>query len=156
MTVAAVVLVSIAAALEIWGIQRTVRDIRAARRRLASYLELPRTVYGSVHGTLGSPEMTAEVTVGTPTLEQRVEELEAWRRGMRDELKQLDLKVTERLTEQFQGGLRSVEQTTDGQFKKLREYIEGSQQSVWDSYRGPIVLGVGVLFGLAGNIVSAI
>ncbi|MEU9214040.1 hypothetical protein AB0D27_40660 [Streptomyces sp. NPDC048415] len=156
MTAAAVTLAVTAAALEIWGIVWTVKDIRSARRRLASYLEFPRTVYGSAHATLGSVTMTAEGTVGVPTLEQRIEDLEAWRRGLRAELDRREGKVTERLTTRFQGALQAAEQTTDDQFKKLRTYIGGSQQSFWESYRGPIVLGVGVVVGLAANIFSSL
>ncbi|MFF5008040.1 hypothetical protein ACFY3G_35065 [Streptomyces phaeochromogenes] len=156
MTAAAVVLACIAAALEIWGLVWTVLDIQQARKNVAKYLELPGAVSGTVGATLGAVEMTAEGTVGTPTLEQRIEELEIWRRGMRDDLKQREQKLTERLAAQFQGGLQAAGQASDDQFKKLRGYIEGSQQSVWDSYRGPIVLGIGVLVGLAGGIVSAL
>ncbi|MFE9446606.1 hypothetical protein ACFYO2_48890 [Streptomyces sp. NPDC006602] len=63
-----------------------------------------------------------------------------------------------RLTEQFQGALKAANQTTDDQFAKLRSYISGSQQSIWESYRGPIILGVGVgvgvVVGLVANIFS--
>lgn len=156
MTAAAVTLALIAAILEILGIVLAVKDIRSARRRLGSYLELPRTVYGSAQGVFGSMTMTAEGTVGVPTVEQRIEDLEAWRRGLRAELERREEKMAERLTAQFQGALKAAEQTTDSQFAKLRTYIEGSQQSVWDSYRGPIILGVGVGFGLAANIVSSL
>ena len=156
MTATAVTLAVIATTLEIWGLCWAVKDVRSARQNLARYLERPRTVYGSTHGRLGAPRMTAEGTVGTPTLEQRIEALEVWRRGLRDELDRRDEKVTERLTEQFQGGLASVEQTAEDQFKKLREYIEGSKQSLWESYRGPIVVVVGVVVGLAANIVGTL
>lgn len=155
MTAAAVTLAVIAAVLEIWGLVWTIRDIRAARRNIASYLQLPNVVYGSAHGTLGVPRMTVHATVEGLTLEQRVEALEAAHRGLSEELDRREKKVTERLTKRFQGGLRSVEQTADDKFKKLRTYIEGSQQSLWDSYRGPIVLAIGVVVGLAGNVAGA-
>ncbi|XUL93847.1 hypothetical protein ACQ86D_50550 [Streptomyces galilaeus] len=102
------------------------------------------------------PDLTVEGTVGVPTVEQRIEDLEAWRRGLRAELERREEKMAECLTAQFQGALKADEQTTDSLFAKLRTYIEGSQQSVWDSYRGPITLGVGVRFGLAANIVSSL
>ncbi|MFF1696476.1 hypothetical protein ACFVXC_23155 [Streptomyces sp. NPDC058257] len=98
--------------------------------------------------------MTAEGTVGVPTPEQRIEDLEAWRRGMRAELERREENVRERLTEHFQGALKAAEQTPDDQFAKLRAYISGSQQSAWRSYRGPITLGVGVAFGLVANVLS--
>ncbi|MFG2469185.1 hypothetical protein ACGFXB_27525 [Streptomyces canus] len=75
---------------------------------------------------------------------------------MRDELDQREDKVTERLTRRFQGALQAAEQTADDQFKKLRTYIEGSEQSVWEGYRGPIVLGIGVMVGLAADILSSL
>ncbi|MFM9626235.1 MULTISPECIES: hypothetical protein [Streptomyces] len=156
MTVAAVTLASIAAVLEVGGIAWTVLDIRAARRNIALYLTLPRTVYGSAQATLGHVRMTAEGTVGTPTLEQRIGSLEAWRREIRVDLDQRDDKMTERLTKEFQNALKASEQTADDQFKKLRTYIEGSEQSVWGSYRGPIVLGAGVVVGLVANVLSSL
>ncbi|MFE1024975.1 hypothetical protein ACFW5I_10470 [Streptomyces sp. NPDC058818] len=156
MSTAAITLASLAALLEVWGIGLAVKDIRAARRRLAEFLETPGAVYGSAHGTLGAPRMTAHGTVEGQTLEQRVEALEAAQRALRDELDRRDQKVTERLSKQLQGALKSVEDTSDERFKKLRDYIGGSQQSFWASYRGPVVLAVGVIVGLAGNIFGAL
>ncbi|MGX9887340.1 hypothetical protein [Streptomyces sp. NPDC002276] len=156
MTEAAMALASIAAALEIWGIWWTVKDIRSARRRLGSYLELPRTVYGSANGLFGALTMTATGTVSGQTLERRIEALEAAQDGLRGELDRRDQEIKERLTTDFQGALKASERTVDDQFAKLRAHVVGSQTSWVTAYRGPIVLGAGVLVGLLANIFSNI
>ncbi|MFJ9376813.1 hypothetical protein [Streptomyces sp. NPDC101455] len=154
MTEVAVTLASIAAVLEIWGIVWTIKDIRTERLRLASYLELPRNVYGSAHARFGALMGTAAGTVSNQTLEQRIEALEATQRGLRDELDRRDQETVERLTTDFQSALTASEQTINDQFAKLRTYVVGGQTSWMRAYRGPIVLTAGVLAGLLANIFS--
>ncbi|WP_210587147.1 hypothetical protein [Streptomyces sp. GESEQ-35] len=157
MTTAAVTLALIAAALEIWGIWRTIKDICTARQRLASYLDFPRTVYGSAHGLFGGLRMTATGTVHGQTLEQRIQALEAAQRGLRDELDRREERARERLRNEFQGALKASEKTIDDQVTKLRGYVVGDgQTSRTRAYRGPIVLGIGIVVGLVGNIFSSL
>ncbi|MGI5406629.1 hypothetical protein ACQEV9_07515 [Streptomyces chartreusis] len=155
MTAAAVTLAVVAAVLEIWGIVWTILDIRAARRRLASYLVRPRAVYAHA-GVAAATAMAVGLTPQNQTIEQRLESLEAWRHALPDELGRREQRSSDILRTDFQGALKATERGIDDQLKGLREYVEGAEQSVWASYRGPIVLGLGVALGLAGNIVSAL
>ncbi|WP_210587151.1 hypothetical protein [Streptomyces sp. GESEQ-35] len=155
MTTAAVTLASLAAVLEIGGIVWTIRDIRTARDHLATYLQRPGTVYASL-GLAVESALALALTPQNQTLEQRIEALEAWRRGLPDELAWRERELGDVLRHDFQGALKATERTIDDQFKGLREYVVGSGQTPWiKAYRGPVLLAVGVVVGLAGNIVGA-
>ncbi|WP_328766907.1 hypothetical protein [Streptomyces sp. NBC_00286] len=156
MTAAAVTLASIAATLEIWGIWWTIVDIRRARNRLAAYLGRPRRVYAS--GTM-VVEAAFRITATGPqqTLEQRIEALETCRHSLAEELHRSDKKLYGRLVERFQRELSASEKSLDYKLEGVREFVAGDGQSHWVlAYRGPIVLGVGVVVGLAANIVSSL
>ncbi|MGP4011118.1 hypothetical protein [Streptomyces sp. 4N124] len=101
--------------------------------------------------------MTATGTVHGQTLEQRIEALEAAQRGLRDELDRREERARERLRNEFQGALKASEKTIDDQFTKLRGYVVGDgQTSRTRAYLGPIVLGIGIVVGLVGNIFSSL
>lgn len=151
-----VTLAAAAALLEGGGIILTIRDIRTARTSLASYLTRRRSVHLSAALSAESA-MTLHVAPQNQTLEQRLEAMEAWRRGLADELDQRERKLSERLTRQIHGAVSSAENTVNDRLEGLRNFVVGDGQTSWGkAYRGPIVLGVGLIFGLAGNIVSAL
>ncbi|MER6284737.1 hypothetical protein [Streptomyces sviceus] len=151
----AVILASLAALFEIVGIAVTIVDIRAARKRLAGYLKRPRHVYASA-GLAVAFAGAVDLEPGNQTLEQRIGALEAWRRGIPDELRHREDQLEDQLASDFRNALNATEKTTDDRFKGLREYVEGAQQSFWASYRGPSILVVGVVLGLVANIVSSL
>ncbi|SMF23528.1 hypothetical protein [Streptomyces sp. Amel2xC10] len=156
MNSAAIAVASAAALLEIVGIAITIRDIRRARRNLAGYLRRPQRVHLSPAFEVSSAA-SATVTGPEQTLEQRVEHLETWKREMAEALQQRDRQLTKRLTDRFDRQMKASEATLGDQLKGLRELVAGEGRSHWiTAYKGPVILGVGVLVGLAGNIVGAL
>ncbi|MFE6486983.1 hypothetical protein ACFVGN_29165 [Streptomyces sp. NPDC057757] len=156
MATTAVTLAVIAAVLEIVGIVLTVLDIRAARASLARYLTRQRTVYASA-GLSAEFSMALDLIPQDRTLAQRIEALEAWRHGLPDELVRRERKLGDALRNDFRRALKASERTIDDQFKGLRDFVVGVGRSHWiKAYRGPLLLAVGVVAGLAANIVSAV
>jgi hypothetical protein len=97
------------------------------------------------------------VTGPEQTLEQRVEHLEARLRGLADELDQRNKKLTKRLTQRFDQQLRASEDTLGDQLEGLRELVAGEgRPHWWTSFKGPLILAVGILVGLVGNIFGAL
>ncbi|MET9391409.1 hypothetical protein ABZY20_13495 [Streptomyces sp. NPDC006624] len=88
------------------------------------------------------------------TLEQRVQELDAWRRTLLTDLDQRDERLRTRIETSFQGDLTATRQSLRDQLDGLREYVAGAKQSFWGMYRGPIALFVGVLVGTVANFVA--
>ncbi|MFB6548696.1 hypothetical protein [Streptomyces sp. NPDC056405] len=156
MPTAALALASAAALLEIVGIWITIRDLQKARRRLADYLRRPRTVHlsAALEATFAG---SATATGPEQTLEQRIEHLENWQRGTAEALRERDKKLTKRLTDRFDRQLKASEDTLGDQLEGLRELVagEGPQRRL-RAYKGPLLLAVGVVVGLAGNIVGAL
>ncbi|MEV6548763.1 hypothetical protein AB0M57_08625 [Streptomyces sp. NPDC051597] len=150
-----VILASLAALFEIVGIAVTIVDIRAARKRVAGYLKRPRHVYASADLAVAFAA-AVDLEPGNQTLEKRIGALEAWRRGLPDELKYREDQLKDQLASDFRNALTAAEKTIDDQFQGLREYVEGAQQSFWAGYRGPIILVAGVVLGLVVNIVSSL
>ncbi|MGW2284943.1 hypothetical protein [Streptomyces phaeochromogenes] len=152
----ALTLAVIAAVLEIVGTVLTVIDIRRARDRLTDYLGRPGQTYASLT-TVVEANLSATLSGPEQSLEQRIEALEAWRGGLAEELRQGDKKLYARLTERFRRELDAAEMTVNYKLDGLREFVAGEGRPHWFvAYRGPIILGVGVAAGLAGNIVSAL
>ncbi|MFF4308507.1 hypothetical protein [Streptomyces sp. NPDC001507] len=155
MTVAAVTLNVVAALLELGGLVWTVHDIRGARRRLSDYLRRPGNIYASL-GVATEVSVALTLRRANQTLEERVDDLEAQQRNLPDELKALEKRIIDHLTGDFRGALKATEQTLDDKLVGLKDYIAGAEERWWISYRGPVVLAVGVVVGLAGNIVSSL
>ncbi|WML79162.1 hypothetical protein [Streptomyces sp. VNUA74] len=156
MSTAAITLASAAALLEIIGIWITISDLRKTRRRLADYLRRPRTMHLSAAAEVTS---AGSLTAAGPeqTLEQRVEHLETWQRGLDEELRERDDKMTKRLTNRFERQLKASEDTMGDQLEGLRELVAGEGPQHWlRAYKGPAILAFGVLVGLAGNVVGAL
>ncbi|MGA5435459.1 hypothetical protein ACPCIZ_12795 [Streptomyces cellulosae] len=155
-TSTAITLAAIAALLEIIGIWITIRDLRKARRRLADYLQRPRRHYLSA-AVEATSAASATATGPEPTLEQRVQNLEARLGGLNRELDQRDKRVAERLTRRFQGQLKAAESELGDRLDGLRELVAGEGRTHWFvAYKGPLILAVGVIVGLAGNVVGAL
>ncbi|MFI6334115.1 hypothetical protein [Streptomyces sp. NPDC050535] len=156
MATAAVTLAVIAAVLEIGGIALTIRDIRAERRHLASYLVRPRHVYASDAGTV-EEAMPLWGSSSEQTVEQRLASIEAWQRGLAGEQSQREKKLSDRLSDRFGRELTDVQKTLDDRLDGLREFVTSEGRPHWlVAYRGPLLLAVGVVAGLAANIVSAV
>lgn len=94
------------------------------------------------------------VTDEVKTLEQRVEDLEAWKRSVPDELDRRDQQLTTRLETRLQSDLEATRQSVQTQLIQVREYLQGALQKATVSYRGPAALLVGVLVGTAANFVA--
>ncbi|MFE6092719.1 hypothetical protein ACFQ7M_12110 [Streptomyces massasporeus] len=154
MSVAAAVMYWVAGALEIVGLVVTIVDITRARTRLAGYLTRPRNVYASDSGAVGEAFDATVVTSEAKTLEQRVEDLENWKRSLPGALDEREEQIRVRLESRFQQDLETARKNVEDQYTGLREYIEGSQQKWWESYRGPLLLIVGVLVGTIANFVA--
>ena len=60
------------------------------------------------------------------------------------------------IASRFEGELKASEETLNDQLTGLSDYIRGAEEHWWGSYRGPLVLVLGVAVGLAANIVSAV
>ncbi|MFJ4781815.1 hypothetical protein [Streptomyces sp. NPDC088794] len=155
MTALVVTLASIAAALEAGGLLLTVRDIHAARRRLADYLQRRSVTYASL-GLAATSEMAMDLIPQNQTLEQRLTALEAWKRGLPDELAHRERQLSDRIRGDYTGALTASEKTVGDQLEGVREYLQGADEHRWVSYRGPAILGFGIAVGLAANILSAI
>ncbi|MFF4308518.1 hypothetical protein [Streptomyces sp. NPDC001507] len=156
MSTAVIVLASIAALLEIVGIVITVQDIQKARRRMANYLQRPRHVHLSA-GLSITATLTASGVTSSQSPERRLDALEAWQGGLPDQLEQREDRLAKRLTERFDGQLKASEDTLGDQLEGLRELVAGEGSSPWFSdYKGPLILTVGVVVGLAANIVGTL
>ncbi|MGP3990818.1 hypothetical protein [Streptomyces sp. 3N207] len=151
---AAVALHVISVVLEVGGIVTTVWDIRNARRNLRDFIRRPRHAYAS-SATVTSEAYSADVvTSDTKTLEQRVEDLEEWRRSVPEALDRRDREVAARLETRLQGDLEGSRRSVQAQLVEVSEYLEGGLQSATVSYRGPAALFVGVIVGFCGNFVA--
>jgi len=138
-TAAAVTLAVVAAVLEVVGIALTIRNIRSARDQLATFLSRPNTVYASA-GLAAVSALAADVTSQNQTLEQRIDALEAWRRGLPDQLAWREQELSDTLRNDFRGALKASESTVGDQFMGLRDYVVGTGQTSWiKAYRGPFV-----------------
>ncbi|MEU6291378.1 hypothetical protein [Streptomyces sp. NPDC046988] len=156
MSTAAIALASAAALLEIIGIWITISDLRKTRRRLADYLRLPRTSQLSAAIEI-SFAGSATATGPEQTLEQRIVQLETWQHAMGEQLRERDEKMTKRLADCFERQLKASEAGLDGQLKALRQLVAGEGPQHWlRAYRGPLVLAVGVVVGLVGNVFGAL
>lgn len=156
MTALTITLVSVAAALEIIGIWITIKDIKKARRRLAQYLHRPVITH---LGAALSVEagMTARAEIGEQTLEQRIEALEASHRALAHEVDRRDKELSDRLTQRFERQLNSTADGLKDQLDGLRQLVAGEGPGHWwTGYRGPLILAVGVIVGLAGNVVGTL
>lgn len=151
---AAVILYALSAALEGGGIAVTVSDIRTAQRRLADFIHRPRRVYAGDVGSFAEAHDPSVVTSEQKTVEQRVEDLETWKRTVPGEFERRDRDLTARLERRIQIDLAAAQRTVEDQLIEVREYLEGAMQSASVSYRGPVLLFVGVLVGLAANLVA--
>lgn len=133
----------------------TVLDVRKSRKRLADYLHRGRHIYAS-GAVQVEAALSLTVTRANPTVEQRVEALETQHQNLKEELDRRDKQLMDRISSRFEGELKASEQTLEDQLTGLRDYIRGSEEHWWGSYRGPLVLVLGIAFGLAANVVSAI
>ncbi|MEU0752007.1 hypothetical protein [Streptomyces albogriseolus] len=156
MTAAAITLAAIAALLEIGGIVITIKDIQKARHRLAAYLRRPVIAHLGTAFVVATA-MNARVEIGEQTLEQRIEALEASHRALAQDTERRDKALSKRLTERFEKQLAATTENIQGDIAGLRQLVAGEGPGHWwTGYRGPLILAVGVLVGLAGNIVGAL
>ncbi|MFP3991007.1 hypothetical protein U9R90_26775 [Streptomyces sp. E11-3] len=155
MSAAAVTLYGVSGLLETVGLVLTLLDISSARKRLAGYLKRPRNVYATDAGTIVEAFDTNVVTSEQKTIEQRVADLEKWKQvDLPQELGRRNEELMVRLERRFQGDLEAARKNVEDQYTGLREYVEGSRQNWWESYRGPVLLVVGLLVGTAANFVA--
>ncbi|MGW2725391.1 hypothetical protein [Streptomyces sp. NPDC001492] len=132
----------------------TVADISAARQRVVEFLTRTRHVSGfeAVRGE--DTWMPLPAPDESQTVEQRVEALEQWAREMPRQIEQRDDHLADFLTLSYQGELEAARKTVNDQLDGLQKYIKGTEQSTWDSYKGPILLVLGVLVGTAANFTA--
>ncbi|NUL24941.1 hypothetical protein [Streptomyces lunaelactis] len=154
MNAAAATLYAVSGILEAGGIAVTVADIHNARGRLRDFIRSPRHVYATDAVGIGEAFDARVVTDEVKTLEQRVEDLEAWKRSVPDELDRRDQQLTTRLETRLQSDLEATRQSVQTQLIQVREYLQGALQKATVSYRGPAALLVGVLVGTAANFVA--
>ncbi|MGJ5899310.1 hypothetical protein ACSCBZ_46340 [Streptomyces niveiscabiei] len=155
MSAAAATLYGVSGLLETVGLVVTVLDISRARRRLTGYLTRPRNVYTTDAGIVVEAFDARVVTNEEKTIEQRMADVEKWKQAdLPQELDRRDKELMGRLERRFQSDLEAARKNVEDQYAGLREYVEGSKQKWWESYRGPILLVVGVLVGTAANFVA--
>ncbi|MGV9456110.1 hypothetical protein [Streptomyces sp. NPDC003635] len=154
MSCAAATLYGIAGALEVIGLIVTVVDITAARRRIGEFLTRTRHVFGQ-ETIRGEESFTPPVRPGeAESLDERLKALEQWAQGVPQQMATWDDRITSYLSRDYRNEINAVQKTIGDQLDGLREYVEGSQQKAWDSYKGPILLVLGVLVGTAANFVA--
>ncbi|MEU6767100.1 hypothetical protein ABZ916_31920 [Streptomyces sp. NPDC046853] len=138
-------LYGIAGALEVIGLIVTIVDIAAARRRIGKFLTRTRHVFGqeTVRGrdSFTPPARTSEAE----SLDERVKTLEQWAQSVPQQMAMWDDRITSYLSRDYRNEIDAAQKTIGDQLDGLREYVEGSKQRTWDSYRGPILLVLGVL-----------
>ncbi|MFI7408742.1 hypothetical protein ACIBU0_08765 [Streptomyces sp. NPDC049627] len=151
---AAATLYAISAVLEVGGIVKTVWDIRNARQNLRDFIRRPRHVYASDAAVAAEAYNVGVVTSEPKALEQRVEDLEEWKRTLPEALDRRDREVVTRLETRLQGDLDASRRTVQAQLMEVSEYLEGGLQSATVSYWGPAALFVGVVVGFCGNLAA--
>ncbi|MEU4351775.1 hypothetical protein [Streptomyces sp. NPDC023838] len=155
MSAAAATLYGVSGLLETVGLVVTVVDITSARKRLAAYLTRPRNVYATDAGAVVEAFNASAVTNREKTIEQRMADVEKWKQiDLPQELGRRNKELMVRLESRFQSDLEAARKNVEDQCAGLREYVEGSKQKWWESYRGPMLLVVGVLVGTAANFVA--
>lgn len=154
MSCVAATLYGVSGTLETIGLIVTVADISAARQRVVELLTRTRHVsgYDAVRGEETFEPLPAPDEA--QTVEQRVEALEQWTRGVPQRIEQRDARLVDFVTRSYQGELEAARKTINDQLDGLLKYIKGTEQSAWDSYKGPILLVVGVLVGMAANFTA--
>jgi len=154
MSCAAATLYGIAGTLEVIGLIVTVVDIAAARRRIGEFLTRTRHVFGQ-ETVRGEDSFTPPVRTGeAESLDERVKTLEQWAQGVPQQMATWDARITSYLSLDYRNEIDAVQKTIGDQLDGLREYVEGSKQNAWDSYKGPFLLVLGVLVGTAANFVA--
>lgn len=142
----------IALGLEVLGFHWTLKDIHAAREKLLQYFHRDRYVYPSGTGAAVEAFGVTADTSGPKTLTERVEALEHWRKSVPEELDRRDRKMTAHLETRLSGDLEATRRSVETQFRQVNEYLEGGLQSATVSYRGPIALLLGVIFGFCASL----
>jgi hypothetical protein len=151
------ILYSLAAALEVFGLAVTIADIQAAQQRLAEYFSRPVNVYATdAVGIAEAFDPTVATTGGEPpTLEQRIEVLEEWRRSVAGELDRRGEQLRTQTMSRIQAEVSAARDSLNDRLEGLREYVVGEpRHGWWGIYRGPLLLVGGVFLGLIGNLVS--
>jgi hypothetical protein len=127
------------------GVGITIFDLTSASRHLQKFLKDEPPVKSrssaSATGSGGTP----------PTVDQRVDALEDWKRSeLPGELDRLYMEIHSLIT--------TVANNTYGTFmdrwRHIKDYLRGGHQGLFRRYLGPIVVGVGILLGLAGNALN--
>ncbi|MFF6882658.1 hypothetical protein ACFY9F_05675 [Streptomyces sp. NPDC012421] len=155
MSAAAATLYGVSGLLESVGLVVTILDINSARKRLAGYLTRPRNVYATDAGAVVEAFNANVATNEEKTIEQRMADVEKWKQvDLPQELDRRNEELMVRLESRFQSDLEAARKNVEDQYAGLREYVEGSKQKWWESYRGPILLIAGVLVGTAANFVA--
>lgn len=133
------------------GVGITVFDLTSASRRLQKFLKDEPPVRLAASSKSRS-SVSAVGSGGTPpTVGQRVDALEDWKRNeLPAELDRLYAEIHDLIT--------TVANNTYGTFmdrwRHIKDYLRGGNQGWFRRYLGPIVVGVGILLGLAGNALN--
>lgn len=97
------------------------------------------------------------VTLSIPdaSVEDRVTVLEEWRRNLPAELSEREQRLRKQVESRVDTTVNSAQRSLNDRVKGLRHYVVGDgRRSWWAVYRGPLLLVVGVLLGLIGNLVA--
>jgi hypothetical protein len=130
-------------------------DLRAARSRLTNYLARPLKAYATDASAAGEAFDASVITSGIETLDQRVAALEQWRQSLPAELDQRENRLRGRMESRTASDLAAMRDSLNDHIDGLRKYVAGDPPApLWRTYRGPLVLLMGVLVGLWANLAS--
>ncbi len=143
----------LAGLMELGGIALTLLDLHAIQKRLKAFVTRPRNIFASaVLSGVGSLTVEAVVLGTPPTLEERVDAIENWRKtGLPADLTEREVGVKKTLRTEFQTELSSASNTINDRIDGIQDAI-GKPERFW--WRGPALLVAGVLVGTVGNLLA--
>lgn len=141
----------VAGILELLGLWFTFADLRAVQRRLREYVGRPINVF--VHDAIAISDTVAVgvVTGPEPTLEEKIAALEEWRAALPVQLDDRDQTLRTQLRSELTGEMSALRNSLNDRIAGLQEVV-GKPDRFW--WRGPLMLGLGVLLGLVGNLMA--
>lgn len=140
-----------AGVLELLGIWLSLEDLRRLQRRLRDFAGRPIQVFSTDAAAASEAAAVGIVLGGDPTLEQRIDALETWRKAMTVGLADRDAAIRRELRAEISSEVSSLRASVNDRFTGLNEVI-GAPDRWW--WRGPVLLAVGVVVGAVGNLLA--
>ncbi len=147
-----VLVYALSAVLEIGGLVLTIFDITGGQRRLREFLSNQPGIIATV---VAPPSHGASVPTqaggSSPSFDERVDALEAWRRDLPSHLDKREDDLFEHVQKNYGRVFENTYKTLMAQWREVRRYFAGENRSFWRLYLGPALVFIGIVTGFAGN-----